>query len=197
MSSLLSDVEEEIAAVRRAKPLDGSSQTKSKLPERSAAPETEQERQRIYEPATPRTSGNAGKWIAGGLIVAGGMWFLSSETSGPSRPAGVSTTQNAVNQTQTQSRPSEERPPVGENHSLSMPQLRYCVAEDIRLDAARGIIDNANNIDVGIFNSLIKDYNSRCGSFRYRRGSLETAKSEVEKFRFQIQAEGRSRFRRN
>jgi hypothetical protein len=77
---------------------------------------------------------------------------------------------------------------------LSVPQIRYCVAEDIRLDAAKGVINNYVEADVDRFNAMVADYNSRCSRFRYRRGALESARSDVEAIRSLLQAEGRSRF---
>jgi len=41
---------------------------------------------------------------------------------------------------------------------------------------------------------MVADYNSRCGQFRYRRGSLESAKSQVSPFTADLQNEGVSRF---
>src|SRR3546814_16602388 len=46
------------------------------------------------------------------------------------------------------------------------------------------------------FNAMVADYNSRCGRFRYRSGALERARRDVEPYRGQLQAEGRSRFAR-
>lgn len=83
---------------------------------------------------------------------------------------------------------------MGTDLVLSVPQLRYCVAEDIRLDAAKTVINNYVEADVGRFNAMVADYNSRCSQFRYRRGALESAKSDIEAIRSLLQAEGRSRF---
>jgi peptidoglycan hydrolase-like protein with peptidoglycan-binding domain len=77
---------------------------------------------------------------------------------------------------------------------LSVPQIRYCAAEDIRLDAAKGVINNYVEAEVDRFNAMVADYNSRCSRFRYRRGALESARSDVEAIRSLLQAEGRSRF---
>jgi peptidoglycan hydrolase-like protein with peptidoglycan-binding domain len=71
------------------------------------------------------------------------------------------------------------------------------VAEDIRMDGAKSAVDNSNNSDVDRFNAMVADYNSRCSSFRYRRGSLESVRRDIEPYRSQLQAEGRSRFARS
>jgi hypothetical protein len=77
-----------------------------------------------------------------------------------------------------------------------MPQLRYCTAENIRLDAAKVVINSYSDTDIDRFNALVADYNSRCGQFKYRRGTLESARSEVEQHRSEVEAEGRARFSR-
>jgi len=41
---------------------------------------------------------------------------------------------------------------------------------------------------------MVADYNSRCGAFKYRSGALESARSDIELFRFELAAEGRSYF---
>ena len=86
-------------------------------------------------------------------------------------------------------------PPVGTNHVLSSAQIRYCVAENIRLAAAQQIIHDTDVVsDVLRFNDMIEDYNSRCSEYRYRRGALESAQGEVERYRPLIELEGVNRF---
>ncbi|MBU1357652.1 MAG: peptidoglycan-binding protein [Gammaproteobacteria bacterium] len=95
------------------------------------------------------------------------------------------------------SRPQESMPPVGQNQVLSTAQIRYCLAEEIRMDGAKSAINNYIESDVDRFNAMVADYNSRCGNFRYRSGMLENARREIEPYRSQFQSEGRSRFVRS
>lgn len=147
------------------------------------------------EPVRPReaapNSSAAKKWLFAAVCLGGVVWWLS-ENPGSSgtqtRPSGSSTTAAIP------TRPAEVRPPIGDNNVLSMTQLHYCLAEDIRLDGARSSLNNYSGADVDRFNVMISDYNSRCGSFRYRSGDLERARRAVEAFRSTILAEGRSRF---
>jgi hypothetical protein len=88
----------------------------------------------------------------------------------------------------------EEKPPLGKDKALTVAQIRYCLAEEIRLDAAKGVLNGYVESDVDRFNAMVADYNSRCGEFRYRKGSLESARSEVERYRSVLQSEGRRRF---
>jgi uncharacterized protein YecT (DUF1311 family) len=75
-------------------------------------------------------------------------------------------------------------PPVGTNNILSTPEIRWCIASDIAIETLRELIDT----DKGVreFNKRVQDHKSRCGSYRYREGSLEQAKREVEPYRKQI-----------
>ncbi|WP_084590783.1 peptidoglycan-binding domain-containing protein [Arenimonas metalli] len=62
------------------------------------------------------------------------------------------------------------------------------------MNSAEAVLDNRNGSDVDLFNGMVADYNSRCGNFRYRSGALERARREVESYRLQLDAAGRSRF---
>ena len=98
--------------------------------------------------------------------------------------------------------PVESKPPVGQNLVLSREQIRYCLAEDIRLDATKSAVNNYVDADVDRFNAMVADYNSRCSSFRYHtnnrgRNDLNSAQRDIEPYRIQLQSEGRSRFARS
>ena len=69
-------------------------------------------------------------------------------------------------------------PPVAEGRVLSMPELRWCVREDRRIERDR-LVPATSQADVDRFNSRVDNYNSRCSSFRYRPGDLERARREV------------------
>ena len=97
----------------------------------------------------------------------------------------------------TPSRPYELIPPVGQGIVLPPSEIRYCLAEKIRMDGAKSAFNNANNYsgsDVDRFNAMVGDYNSRCERFQYRRGELESARSYIERYRSQLWNDGRNRF---
>jgi hypothetical protein len=71
------------------------------------------------------------------------------------------------------------------------------VAEDIRMGAAKSVVDSYSDSDVSRFNAMVDSYNSRCGSFRYRQGALESARRDIEPFRNELQLEGKNRIVRN
>ena len=212
LSSLVSDVDATVSEVGRkaeATPQAADRESTRKTASEPSSPATEPTP--AYQPP-PQSSGggSAGKWIAGIAVVVGLIWLASlsdkrtpnpSPTDTPatesqSAPATTPAWQPPTPPVQQPSRPTEETPPVGSGLSLTMPQLRYCTAENIRLDAAKVVISSYNDTDIDRFNALVADYNSRCGQFRYRRGNLESARSEVEQHRSGIEAEGRARFSR-
>ena len=84
------------------------------------------------------------------------------------------------------------QPPIGRDNVLSVPEIRWCQREGIRLDTKKTLIKN--NSQVSAFNKSVDDYNRRCGSYRYRQGSLERAKREVEKLRVEIETAARAEF---
>jgi len=65
------------------------------------------------------------------------------------------------------------------------------------MESAKSALNNYIESDVDRFNAMVADYNSRCGSFRYRSGALESARRDIEPYRSQFQSEGRSRFIRS
>lgn len=105
-------------------------------------------------------------------------------------------------QPQALSHPQESQPPVGQNVVLSTAQIRYCLAEDIRLDGAKSAVNNYIDSDVDRFNAMVADYISRCSSFKYQtnnrgRNDLNSAQRDIEPYRTQLQVEGRNRFARS
>lgn len=78
-------------------------------------------------------------------------------------------------------------PPVGDDNILSIAQIRWCLREEIRIEALRPMLTTDLQIDQ--FNLVVDNYNRRCGSFQYRKGTLARAQQELEKMRAQIVAE--------
>lgn len=209
LSSMVSDIDE-----KRLKPQPSKVTTPpgiespapravvASAPSQSSSTSTE----KIFTP--PKASSNSGKkWFIGLGILFGFIWLVSqsgnnssSSNSSPGSSYQSPTSYSppvAPEAPKAPSRPSEEIPPSGTGNTLSIAQIRYCLAEDIRLGAAKAVIDNSSSTEVKRFNSLVSDYNSRCGQYRYRRGSLENAKSDIEPFRSAIMDEGRIRFSRS
>ena len=214
LSSMLSDVDDTVASTPD-QPL-GEASTSSTQQSSQAPVEQEKPRptpQTHQAAAQPSGGSFAGLWLFGVVAVIVVVWLANKSSnnslSKPEHSPGnssvsvipVSASHQPAAQPQPQpqapSRPTEEKPSVGRNNVLSTPQIRYCLAEKIRLDATESVINTYVDADVNRFNGYVGDYNSRCGEFRYRQGALESARSDVESFRSQLQAEGRSRFARS
>lgn len=84
----------------------------------------------------------------------------------------------------------ETMPPVGSGHSLTTAQIRYCLYENERIDAMRDVINQFSDGEVFLFNRTVEDYNSRCGSFRYKGGALERVRNELASMRLALRNEG-------
>ena len=212
LSSMVSDVDSTLKNAQKHTQEAPSTQSTRKPP----APETavhesrsEPETQTYQQPAPPPDSSSTGKWLLGIGAVFGVLWLAaqpddkgSSNTSSYPRPQPSASAPLAPNsqppagQTQTPGRPTEQRPSVGQNNVLTIAQIRYCLAEEIRLDAAGPTISSYDHSEVDRFNGYIGDYNSRCSAYRYRDGTLERARREIEPYRRQLAAEGRERFAR-
>ena len=118
----------------------------------------------------------------------------SPSASPPNNTSIRNSLSSEISQNKTIDQPTEEKPPVGTDRVLTRNQIRYCLSEKIRLDAAEEKINNYLAGEVDQFNGMIDDYNNRCGKFRYRSGLLEAVRTEVEVFRQTLAEEGRLRF---
>ena len=222
LSSMVSDVEATIAKARtstesfssshaddRTRPEDPAEDQASSHLDDDADTETTEPAAypaQMCRPLPEPTAGSFGKLLFGGAVIVGLFWVMSELTDHKPQPnpqvrspSNVSTAPTPARQPSTtppksQTRPTEQKPPVGRDHTLTAFQINYCLAERIRIDAAETVISRYSTTDIGRFNAFVNDYNSRCGEFRYRSGALESAKRAIEPYREQIQQEGRSLF---
>ena len=207
LSSLVSDVDTTPPPPAPKTESAGSTTSTGRPAAQTAQPQPQQptQRQTYQEPPQPSSGSSGGKWILGIAAVVGLLWLIgqsnkptSSPTPAYSPPAqSAAPSYSPPAQPQAPSVPQESKPPVGQDLVFSTAQIRYCLAEDIRMEGAKAALNNYSDSDVDRFNAMVADYNSRCGSFRYRSGALESARRDVEPYRSQLQAEGRSRFARN
>ncbi len=203
LSSMVSDVDTSVRAADKTKLNPSSVGATRPPPEVPPVKKTEGSRA-ADQISTKQQSGgsSAGKWLLGVGLVIGVLWLISSMSNAPS-PKRIPQMPDQFDvkvpkpfdQVDRQpNRSTEEMPPVGTNLVLAPAQLRYCLSEAIRVDAARAVLNNYQQTDVDRFNAMINSYNSRCGNFRYRRGALENARTETEGNRSTLEAEGRARF---
>jgi TonB family protein len=91
---------------------------------------------------------------------------------------------------------AEELPPVGRGNLYTAPQIRYCLAESIRIEAVRRALDRREPESVEEFNARVADFNSRCASYRFYESEMFFVKREVQDHRTRLQAEAREDYLR-
>ena len=211
LSSLVSDVDTSSPPAAKAEPAAAAPGAGRPAPQPAQPQPQPSQRQTYQEPAQPPSSGSSGgKWVLGIAAVIGVLWLIgqSNKTTTPPAPAYSPPAQSTAPsyspppQPQAPSRPTESKPPVGQDLVFSREQIRYCLAEDIRIDGAKSALNNYIDADVDRFNAMVADYNSRCSSFKYQtnnrgRNDLNSTQRDIEPFRSQLQSEGRSRFVRS
>jgi len=88
----------------------------------------------------------------------------------------------------------EALPPSGKGNLFSDAQVRYCLAQLIRVDAIRPLLNRYEREEVEQFNALVADFNARCGSYRYKDNALDEAKAWLEDNRAQIERAARENY---
>lgn len=204
LSTLVSNVDPEIPQAN--KPAD--TKASAKEPTKAEAPKA------TPRPQEPQPSGNSFQpllWLLGIMLASAGLLYAnysdSLDVSGGSSsqgssytsttqqsPASTPTWQPAVVEPPVALRPFEEQPPVGRNLFLSINQIRYCLAEEMRLQASEPLVDIYNDAHITEFNKYVNDYNSRCGEYQYYVEDFAAAQRDVVAFRDEIRAEGIARF---
>jgi len=92
--------------------------------------------------------------------------------------------------TTTQSAVYYDKPQAGTGNFLSVPQIRWCIREEIRLNTMQTRLNtNSANAAINYFNTLVNDYNARCGDYKYRQGAWEQAYRDVNSEKERITAE--------
>lgn len=212
LSSLVSDVDTTPSPPAPKTESAGSTTSTGRPAAQTAQPQPQQptQRQTYQEPPQPSSGSSGGKWLLGIAAVVGLLWLIGQSNKPTSSPAtaysppaqSAAPSYSPPAQPQAPSVPQESKPPVGQDLVFSMAQIRYCLAEDIRIEGAKAALNNYSDSDVDRFNAMVADYNSRCSSFKYQtnnrgRNDLNSAQRDIEPYRSQLQAEGRSRFTRS
>ena len=171
-------------------------------PPKSLAPSSGSTRPVEVAPSGNSGSSSVGKWILVGIGACVVLWLAANggQSNKPysppiTKPQSYSAPQSsptpAVAPTPPRAPQSSglqyTKPSVGTNNLLSIPEIQWCIRENIRIDAMRNLIDTNAGIDA--FNRIVNDYNSRCGSYRYREGTQSQAQRSVGPYRSQIVAE--------
>src|SRR3954452_20479640 len=88
----------------------------------------------------------------------------------------------------------EALPPVGKGNLFSDGQVRYCLAQLLRVDAVRPLLNRYEREEVEQFNALVADFNARCGSYRYKDNALEESKAWLDDNRTLIERTARANY---
>lgn len=144
----------------------------------SPAPQPQAHRPQTAAPGAPsqitKPSSSSNAWWIWLLVIGGVIWAIAASDNKPKAPT----------------RPTEQMPSAGRNNVLSYNELHYCLAEEIRMEGAKSVLNSYSDSDVNRFNTMVGNYNSRCGEFKYRQGALESARRAIEPWRRDIFAEG-------
>lgn len=135
----------------------------------------------IYEAPAKRTKAGGIWWVI--IIgVIGGLWLWGESDNKPRSSSYSPSSSYSGSNTSSYSEPSyseETLPPIGTNNVLNSSQIRYCLSEKIRMDAVETAINTYSQAEIDYFNNSVADYNSRCGSFKYRQGALSSVERSV------------------
>jgi hypothetical protein len=156
--------------------------------------------------APPTARGRAGRYVPGvemfcwslGVAAALGLG-LTIFSRGPDQegPSAVPPPNgNHVLETGASSPPAdlpkvgeETRPPLGAKLPFTQANVRYCLFQQVRLEAVRPLTDSA---DLALFNTLVNDWNARCGRPRYLASDKSAVDRELLDRRTVLEVEGRS-----
>ena len=155
----------------------------------------------VYTGAPGAGSGSSGSgkwWLIGIGLVVFFAWIGSSDK--PSQPRQASYAAPAPAPAAALYSPPAAAPsytsneehiqPVGTGLSFDRSQMRYCLSEKIRIAAWQEQVNQYSDLSVDAFNAAVNDYNARCSNFRYRSGTLESVRSEVEANRAALTRQG-------
>ncbi|MCI5850457.1 MAG: hypothetical protein MR009_02725 [Sutterellaceae bacterium] len=87
------------------------------------------------------------------------------------------------------------RPVSGTERPFNQAEIRWCLAERIRLEAAGANIDKTKGDAVDAFNRAARGYNASCGYYTYRHEDRVAAERDVNAWENEIRTEGRGFFR--
>lgn len=208
LSSMVSDVTEEIQTVAKTESVHNENPEEHH--QTSATTEPENHAPAVQQATQPPTGSDGSKAVLwGGAIIIGIIFLIANGGSKDSPSQGSAPTYSAhapapvaapMPSSVPQAKPTAkrgEKPPVGDGLVLNREQIKYCLAEDVRIDAVKQVMQNTKKSEVDNLNRLVADYNSRCGHFKYRSGTLESVQGEIALERSEIERLAKSEWVRN
>lgn len=152
-------------------------------------------------------------WVGGGLLLVAGLTsflilafdFFGKSASGTNARQPGETARNAHGPTVAASAPDpglpdlrlselppEEKPPVADWQVLNRAQLRYCVAENLRLKTVFGLVRSDVPVDADIYTARLSDYKARCQNLSNDREEQKQMLKVIETDRVALEASARA-----
>lgn len=88
----------------------------------------------------------------------------------------------------------ETEPPMADGLALDVNQIAYCLAQKVRVEAARSAAGDSLDADIDRFNAMVDSYNGKCGHYRYQQSDYDRAKTYVDERRADLEREGAAPF---
>lgn len=132
------------------------------------------------------------KWIVWAVIAIFVIGALSSQGSRGKSQSSTTPSYSAPAISRVAST-AETKPSIGAGRVFNRQNIRYCLYQNARLDAAKSMLvaERSDGV-IGEFNRQVDDFNSRCGSYRYYDTDLSAVKSEVVARSAVLTAEGQA-----
>lgn len=90
---------------------------------------------------------------------------------------------------------TETRPPEHDgSRTLSRAELRWCMFNDIRIEAARPDMRGAKQGQLQAFNAAVTEWNQSCRRYRYSRSDRDAVQGQINARRAQLETEGKAQF---
>lgn len=124
-------------------------------------------------------------------LIVGGIYLatdLSNDNAGSGQTASDEQPPQATEPVASST--EEDEPPVGTGQTFTDNEIRYCLSQSIRLNGAQSAMNKYSQADVDRYNALVDDYNSRCASFQYPAGDLQSVQGEVNQNTATLMAQG-------
>jgi len=143
-----------------------------------------------------------------GLVFAVGMFLFGGPPKSPGtiqrpRPANETPAERAAARAKVAEKQQKialgdlvEVPPSpgGVERELNSGQIAFCLAQTIRVEAARPVVSGPEQEQR--FDAMVKDVNSRCGKYSYKQKAYDYAKSSVDRNAAALRRQGVDMFQK-
>ena len=126
--------------------------------------------------------------VAAAFLLGSGILWLAGRTDGhlAAPPPGSQEQSNLGAAVPTE--PAERPPVAGSNIALTRDNIRYCLFQQVRLEALGPLTDA---VDLAIFDALASDWNARCARAQYPSAEKDAVGAELAWRREALEAQGR------